>query len=359
LAEEAEMFDTKKNLRWSKLRVGLVITIAFVVLCLAVFFAGNIQSLLSEKAELKIQFKDVEGLRKGAPVWILGLEEGYVREIHLNPAYGVVVTVAVNQNALRFIKKDSRAAILTMGLLGDKYIELSTGSPEAEPVRPGEMLKGMTEVGLRGIMETSGRTIETMNSFIKRLDDLVTKIESGRGTLAKFIEDPSLYNNLTKTTQHLSQITDEIKNSRGTWKLLIEDPSLYNRISAAASSIEEFSRRINESSGTLKSLIEDPSLYRKTLAAASQMEEFTKDLNQSHGTLKKLIENPDLYENLNRDLKQLSSILEHMDRGEGVAGVLIRDKELARELKETVAELKELLKNIKDHPKKYFKFSLF
>jgi len=353
------MVDTKKELRWSKLKVGLVITTAFVVLCLAVFFAGNIQNLLSKKTELKIQFRDVEGLRKGAPVWILGIEEGSVKDIHLNPIYGVIVTIAVQEASLRFIKKDSRATILTMGLLGDKYIELSTGSPQAEPARPGEILKGATEMGLRSIVETSGRTIEMMNSFIKRLDDLVAKIETGQGTLAKFIEDPSLYNNLKKTTEHLSLISEEIRNSRGTFKLLIEDPSVYNKMLAATSSIEKFAKRINESSGTLKGLIEDPSLYHKTLAAASQIEEFSKKLNQGHGVLNKLIEDPELYETLNRDLKQLSSILERIDRGEGVAGALIQDKELARELKESVAELKELLKNIKDHPGKYFKFSLF
>jgi hypothetical protein len=42
-----------------------------------------------------------------------------------------------------------------------------------------------------------------------------------------------------------------------------------------------------------------------------------------------------------------------------LAGALIKDKELTRELKDTVAELKALLKDIKDHPGKYLKFSLF
>ncbi len=319
------MFETQKQLRWSKLKVGLVITIAFLVLCLAVLFAGNIQSLISKKVELKIQFKDVEGLRTGAPVWVLGIEEGYVKQIALSPTYGVIITIAINKNSLRFIKQDSEATILTMGLLGDKYVELSTGTPQAEPVHPGETLKGTTEMGLRSIVETSSKTIETMHSFIKRLDDLVAKIETGHGTLAKFIEDPSVFNNLKKTTEHLSAITEEIKNSRGTLKLLIENPSLYN----------------------------------KALAAASSVEEFSKTLSHGHGTLKELIENPELYQNFNRDLKQLSDILERIERGEGVAGALIKDRELAKELKDTVAELKELLKDIKEHPKKYFKFSLF
>ncbi len=146
------MFDAKRQLKWSQIKVGLVITIAFLILLLSVFFAGNIQNIFLKKAELKIQFRDVVGLRKGAPVWILGLEEGSVKDITLDPTYGVIVMIAVNKNALQYVRKDSRATILTMGLLGDKYIELSTGSPQAEPIRPGEMIKGSSEMGLREVM---------------------------------------------------------------------------------------------------------------------------------------------------------------------------------------------------------------
>ena len=343
------MFDSKKQLRWSKLKVSLVITIAFLVLLLAVFFSGNIQNIFSKKTELKIQFKDVVGLRKGAPVWILGIEEGSVKNITLDPTLGVIVTIAVNKNALQFIKKDSHATILTMGLLGDKYIELSSGSPTAEPVRPHETIQGSSEMGLR----------EVMGQFIDKIDRLITGMDTGQGTIAKLLNDPTLYNNLAGASQNLSAILEDVKNSRGTLKLLMEDPSLYKKISAAASSLEEFSGRINQSSGTLKNLIEDPALYNKILAAASQIEEFSRKLNEGQGTLKRIIEDPALYENFNKDLKEISSILERINKGEGLAGALIQDKELTKELKDTVAELKELLKNIKDHPGKYFKFSLF
>jgi phospholipid/cholesterol/gamma-HCH transport system substrate-binding protein len=289
------------------------------------------------------------GLRKGAPIWILGLEEGSVNDITLDPVYGVIVTITVNRNALQFVKKDSRATILTMGLLGDKYIELSTGSPQGEPIRPGETIHGASEMGLR----------EVMGQFIDRIDSLVTKIERGQGTIAKLLNDPALYNNLLGATQSLSALLEDVKNPKGTLGMLIEDPTVYKKILAATSSIEEFAKKINEGSGTLRYLVEDPSLYDKALTAASQIEEFSKKLNQGQGTLKRMIEDPALYENLNSDLKKIHSILEKIESGGGVAGALIQDKELARELKDTVAELKDFLKNVKEHPKKYFKFSIF
>jgi phospholipid/cholesterol/gamma-HCH transport system substrate-binding protein len=343
------MFDTKKQLRWSKMKAGLVITLALLILLVAVFFAGDIQNLFLKKTELKIQFKDVVGLRKGAPVWILGIEEGSVKNITLDPIHGVIVTIAVNKNALEFVKKDSRATVLTMGLLGDKYIGLSTGSPSEEPIRPGETIKGLTEVGLRDVM----------NQFMERMDSLVTTIQKGQGTIAKLLNDPALYNDLARATHNLSALLDDIKNSRGTLRLLLEDASVYNKILAATSSMEEFARRINGSSGTLKNLIENPALYNKILAAASQIEEFSRKLNESQGTLKEIIENPELYKHLVGDSKQLSSILESIDQGKGIAGALIKDQELLGELKGTITELKKLLKDIEEHPRRYFKFSLF
>jgi phospholipid/cholesterol/gamma-HCH transport system substrate-binding protein len=326
------MFDIKKQLRWSKLKAGLVITIAFFALLVAVFFAGNIEKMFSPKTELKVAFRDVRGLRRGAPVWIFGTEVGSVRNIHLDPVHGAIVTVSINESALTFLKKDSQANIMTMGLLGDKYIELSAGSPQAEPLQPGELIKGTEPIQFSQIMETTSVAIGKMGEFIDKLDIIVTKMEKGEGTVAKFFTDPAIYNNLKKSTGTLSLLLEDIKNSEG----------------------------------TLKMLIEDPSLYKKTVTTISSIEEFTRKLNESSGTLKKLIEDPELYGNLNQAASRLSSILEGIEKGKGTAGALISDEELAKELRDLLLELRKLsseldglAKDIKEHPKKYFKFSVF
>ena len=401
------MFEQEKQLQWSKIKVGLVISLAILVLFVAVFFAGKIEILFSPKMLLKAQFRDVKGLRKGAPVWIFGTEVGSVQTIDLDPIYGTIVTASINKNVRDLIKKDSTASIMAMGLLGDKYMELTTGSPAAEPVESGEMIKGIAQVELTEIAATGAMTIEKTADLVKRIDMLVQKIEKGEGTVAKFIMNPSVYDNLEKSTRTLSILLEDIKTSRGTLKRIIEDPSLYDRmlnaassiegfskrlnestgtltkliedpklyekLVAASSSIETFSRKLNEESGTLKKLIEDPELYDKLLEASSSIETFSRKLNEESGTLKKLVEDPELYDNLNRVSRNLASVLTRLDRGEGVAGTLIRDNEMAFDLKETLAKFKELTaemgrlaeelklltKDIKENPKKYFKFSVF
>jgi phospholipid/cholesterol/gamma-HCH transport system substrate-binding protein len=326
------MFNMKKQLMWAKLKVGLVITIALLMLFMTVFFAGDIQNIFSPKVQIKVGVKDVRGLRRGSPVWISGIEIGSVKGIDLHPEYGTLVTMSINKDALKFVKKDSKASVMTMGLLGDKYIELSSGSPEAEFIKPGDMIKGTVQLEVQDIVNASSVSLEKITGFVEKLGNFIEKIEKSEGTVAKFLTDPSIYNNLKETTKTLSMILKDFKESQGTMKMFMEDPSLYNKMLNTASSIEEFSRKLNEGPGTLRRLAEDP----------------------------------ELYENLNMASKQLSSILERIDAGEGTAGSLLRDKELVRDMKNTLVELKvsitefkELIKDFRENPKKYFKFSIF
>ncbi|HYA26899.1 MAG TPA: MlaD family protein [Thermodesulfovibrionales bacterium] len=326
------MFDFRKQLMWSKLKVGVVITLALITLFFTVFFAGGIENIVSPKVELKAKIQDVKGLRKGAPVWLSGIEIGAVRDISLHPRYGAVITLSLKKSAAQYIREDSHASVLTMGLLGDKYVEVSAGTQEAGPIKPGDMIAGASQLEIKDVMETGIASIQKMTDFIDKMDHLVTRIEKGEGTMSRLLSDPSLYDNLRDSAKTLSLTMKEMREARGSVRLLVEDPTLYQNLLSASSSLEGFSKKMNESSGTLKKMIEDPALYDKLLTASASVEQFSGKLN---------------------------ALADEIDKGEGVAGSILKDKELARELKETVTEIKELLKDIKDDPRRYFKFSIF
>jgi phospholipid/cholesterol/gamma-HCH transport system substrate-binding protein len=340
------MFDMKKQLLWSKLKVGTVVTLALLVLFLTVFFAGGIEEMLTPKVELKAQIADVKGLRKGGAVWISGIEVGAVKEILLDPTHGTLLTMSVNKSAIGFVKKDSQASVLTIGLLGDKYVELSPGSPGAGPVQPGDIIGGTSQVDIEEMMKSGAASVQKVNEFMEKITDLVTKIDKGEGTASKLLRDPSVYDNLNETAKALSAMAKEITSGKGTLGRLITDPTLYDQAQSAASSVQDLSRKLSEGSD-------------KLLATASSVEEFTKRLNSGSGTLHRLIEDPALYDNLKEASEQLSSILGRINNGEGLAGSLIGDEALARDLKDILQQIKELTLDIRERPTRYFKFSLF
>jgi outer membrane protein OmpA-like peptidoglycan-associated protein len=117
-------------------RVGVLVVMALVFLSTGVFLIGNKDFLFSSTYRLKAEFQNVAGLNNGAAVRIGGIHQGTVKEIDLpsQPDGKVTVVMNVKSETRNIIKKDSRASIKTEGLLGDKYVEISFGSPKAEPI---------------------------------------------------------------------------------------------------------------------------------------------------------------------------------------------------------------------------------
>ncbi len=237
------MYDLKKQLMWSKLKVGLVITAALVTLFFTVFFAGGIESLLSPKVELKAQIQDVKGLRKGAPVWLSGIEIGSVKDIQLHPGYGTIVTLSIRRSALEYLKKDSHASVLTMGLLGDKYVELAGGTAEAGSVAPGDTIKGAPQIDLKDVMQVGTSSIQRMTDFLTKLEHIVTEIEKGQGTASKFLRDPSLYENLNNASSRLAAILARVeKGERG----LVTNRETDKELKAAAAELRQLIKDVKE-----------------------------------------------------------------------------------------------------------------
>ncbi len=127
-------------------RVGVLIVLGLLFLSIGIFLIGNKDFLFSSTYSLKADFQNVGGLNNGADVRIGGIHEGTVKEIDLpSQSDGKVTVIMSLRSATRnIIKKDSRASIKTEGLLGDKYIEISFGSPNADAAQDGDTIASET-----------------------------------------------------------------------------------------------------------------------------------------------------------------------------------------------------------------------
>ena len=117
-------------------RVGVLVVMALLFLSIGIFLIGNKDFLFSSTYRLTADFQNVGGLNNGAEVRIGGIHQGTVKEIDLpsQPDGKVTVVMNLKSQTRNIIKKDSRASIKTEGLLGDKYVEISFGSPKSEAV---------------------------------------------------------------------------------------------------------------------------------------------------------------------------------------------------------------------------------
>ncbi|MCS7215183.1 MAG: MlaD family protein [Thermodesulfovibrio sp.] len=316
------MFDRKRQLRWASLKVGLLITLTLLIIFFVILFSGGIKEFFEEKTFLNIYIADVKGLRKGAPVRVAGIDVGTVREVKLSKEYGTVVRVSIDRDVLDYLKSDARATVQTIGLLGDKYIEIYPGNSQ-EKFEVSKGLYGYPQTEVREIIAVAASTMSKIEGLIQRIDSLITKVDKAEGTLPKLLNDPSIYNNLFLIISDLRKTVEEIRY--GSIGMVARDKEFYQRLSNALKNFEEASNKISTQQGTLGKMINDPSLY-ETLLRSSQ---------------------------------KLDSLLQEIEKSEGMLKLLVSDKTVADDLRQSIKELKELIEEIKKNPKKFFKFSVF
>jgi len=316
------------NIRWAGLKVGLVVLAGLLILAMAIISFGKVGELFSPRVALEALFPDVKGLKKGAPVWLSGVEVGNVKDIILPmDGHGKMIRVILEVDAdLRsLVRTDSTAMIRTLGLLGDKYVELNPGSVSSEALPPNTAIQGILPSDLKELVSGGSETLEEMTQFLQNLNGLITKLSDGNGTVA----------------------------------YLVNDPALYNAVHEFTAVARDLLRKVQEGEGTVGKLLEDPELYQRLSVTVASLESFSKKLDQRDTTLNKLVSEPALYNHLNSASERLDRLLAQVEQGQGVAGQLLQDEELSRDLKALIVDLRSLVGDMKKHPKKYFSFQLF
>jgi len=107
--------------------VGIFVLIGIGAIVFLALRVGNLTSLTTTPSyRLEARFDNIGGLKLRAPVKAAGVAVGRVDRISLDPkTYEAVVTIRIDKG-FEFTK-DTIAAILTSGLLGEVYIGLSSG----------------------------------------------------------------------------------------------------------------------------------------------------------------------------------------------------------------------------------------
>src|SRR5438270_4064474 len=132
-----------------EIRVGLVILAAIVVLAGGIFLIGSKNNLFSHKTRYYVEFNSVSGLKPGSPVQLDGVDVGAIEKVVLseNPQkkdirvwirieddYAARLRGPADRKTLIKDQTPSLARIKTLGLLGDKYIDINSGSPAYPPI---------------------------------------------------------------------------------------------------------------------------------------------------------------------------------------------------------------------------------
>lgn len=355
------------NIAWSQVKVGIFIICALIFLALGILLMGKQTKLFVPKGELSVVMTDVAGLKLGAPVWLAGVDVGAVTRIRFErprESNEVTVDLEVDRSALKKIGPDSIITVKTRGLMGEKYVDITPSKVYSEV--PAKRLYGTPVPKLDDVVLKAGKTFDTLN-------DIVSRMNKGEGSLGRFTRDPKLYDNTVKLTAELSSFAYNVNHGEGTLGKLNRSSEPYDKMMSILTRTDDTLRDIRNSTGTMNKLIYDRQLYDKLVAladksaqAADDVRELNKKLTSRDTTIGKLLGDREFYDKgvalldrADQSVKAFEEVANRINHGEGTAGKLVSDKELYDRMNKMVDSVDELVKDIKEHPKRYLKFSVF
>ncbi|HTG82194.1 MAG TPA: MlaD family protein [Geobacteraceae bacterium] len=355
------------NIAWSQLKVGIFIICALIFLAAGIIIMGKQTKLFIPKGEVSVILTDVAGLKVGAPVWLAGVDVGAVTRIRFErprESNEVMIELEVDKEALKKIGPDSIITVKTRGLMGEKYVDITPSRVYSEV--PAKRLYGTPVAKLDDVMAKAGTAFDQLNQIIG-------KVNRGEGTLGRFTENPQLYDNLVKLTAELRVFVDSANRGEGTLGKLTKSDEPYERLMSILTRADDTLKDIQSSQGTLSKLIYDHQLYDKLVAladkssqAADDVRELNKKITSKDTTVGKFLSDREFYDKgialldrADHSVASFEEVANRINRGEGTVGKLVTEKELYLKLDRVVGDLDALVKDVKENPKRYVKFSLF
>ena len=186
-----------------KIRLGLFVAGGLALFVIAIFIIGKQKNLFNPVFKITSTFHNVGGLQIGNNVRFSGINVGTVDNIVIINDSTVRADLIIKEEVRQFIKSDCRVAIGSEGVIGDKLVTISQGSAEAPLVKEGQRLESSEPVETDAIMSSLRVTAGNAEVITKQLAEIMTKINTGKGTLGRLIQDKTLAENLNKTVSNL------------------------------------------------------------------------------------------------------------------------------------------------------------
>jgi len=275
--------------------VGLFVVLSLLVGSAALLTLGSRSGLLKSRYRLVTYFENVQGLLSGAPVRLAGKDVGTVEFVTF-AALGedvppVRVILQVDEDVQQRIRSDSVAGIGTVGLLGDKYVEISMGTLEGRILGNGQELASVSPVDMEVAIVRGIQAIDNVASLAANLNRVVQEFGEAMGG-----------RRIAEATEALGELVNEIKQGEGLLNSLIYDSyegSGVTSIETSLATLEDLLNEVAHGDGVLHTLIYESAgeqdVVAEAMEAGARLNAILGKVDDGDGTLGLLVNDPSLY----------------------------------------------------------------
>ncbi len=309
-----------------EVKLGILITVALFIFVWGINYLRG-TDIFTPQIRFHIVYEDVTGLMETNPVTINGVNVGQVHRIAFHPdgSGKVVVTATVDRQIDIPVNSMAR---LTSEIVGTNKIVVALGDHQ-ELISSGDTLTGIKDPGMT----------EQIEAQIGPVRDQAVRLMGQADTLLVALND-------ILREENRERITAGMESFEITMKQMESTATQLDRTMSAE--LNRFSRIMEHAEAILHNLDDNQEVINHILENISDVsDQFTSDEFQQ------------TISQANFAITELSMILEKINEGEGSAGMLIQDESLYHNLSNASDELEKLLEDIRKHPGRYFRISVF
>jgi len=248
----------------TELKVGAVVLSAVVVLGVFVLKIEDrtLFGTTTETYDVRVRFDTIAGLASDAPVHLAGVRVGRVRSITLTDEGQAEVLVGINSDVV--LRQDATASVASLGVLGEKYLELTAGTPGSAVVTAGGLIRPGPAVSI-------DQMVAVMNGIAADVRETTTALSNVFGSEAGETRMAAILDNLLQVSRDVGEITQGNRDAIGAGMANFEEmTAAFDR---SAVELEEIMQKINSGDGTAAQLINTSETIDKANAALETIDD--------------------------------------------------------------------------------------
>lgn len=225
------------------LAVGIFIIAGLTLFALGIFLVGNRHEAFSRHVVLYTEFADLDGIAKGSKVQVAGMDAGQVTgiEVPRSPSGHFRVQMKVDEQLHGLVRTDSVVTVDTEGVVGNTFLTIHSGSPNAAIAQADSVLQGKPPVTMSdllthglGIMNDADTTIKQVggklnvvldgvNGAVGNANDLLVELKEGRGPAGMILRDEKMVGQIRETMSNVQSTASNLNQASGRVNSLVAD----------------------------------------------------------------------------------------------------------------------------------------